>query len=157
MNLIFDDIMYVAEAVFSFLILLMLHSFFDIYFVAVPSMPTGPLEITDVQRTNISIKWKAPADDGGAPIIAYSVEKKHSKAILWSKIDEVDASTFGLTVHGLYEKNEYFFRVSALNRIGHSSPLETDAATLARSPFGKFIYIFDALFNFFTKIKFFIS
>ena len=146
MNLIFDDIMYVAEAVFSFLILLMLHSFFDIYFVAVPSMPTGPLEITDVQRTNISIKWKAPADDGGAPIIGYKVEKKHPKAVLWAKVDEVDASTFGLTVHGLYEKNEYYFRVFAKNRIGKSVPLETDSATMARSPFGKYMLFYDFFF-----------
>lgn len=108
-----------------------------ICFIAVPSIPTGPLEITDVQRTHVSIKWKVPSDDGGAPIVGYNIEKKHAKATLWARVEQVSASKLELTIHGLYEKNEYFFRVFAVNRIGQSVPLESSHAILARSPFGK--------------------
>ena len=120
--------------IFRFLIISMIM----ISFIAVPSIPTGPLEITDVQRTNVSIKWKVPADDGGAPITGYNIEKKHAKATLWTRIEQVSASTLKMTIHGLYEKNEYYFRVLAVNRIGQSVPLESSHAVLARSPFGKY-------------------
>ena len=106
-------------------------------FSGVPSSPTGPLEIVDVQRTSITIKWKPPQDDGGSSIIAYIVEKKHPESILWNRVDRVTANTLQHCCIKLYEKTEYLFRVIAINSVGESKPLESEGATLARSPFGK--------------------
>ena len=41
-------------------------------------------------------------------------------------------------VDGLDEGEEYLFRVSAVNELGESDPLEADQAIKAKNPFGKF-------------------
>lgn len=103
--------------------------------IAVPSRPRD-FEIVDVQRTSISIQWKEPKDDGGSPITGYIIERKYPKSKVWSRVDEVDASTSKSTLTNLYEKAEYMFRVIAVNKIGNSSPLESDGPIVAKSPFG---------------------
>lgn len=108
---------------------------------ALPSSPVGPLEITNVQRTAISIKWKAPKDDGDSPILGYIVERKTPKALLWTRVDKVNAHTLEQCCTNLYEKSEYLFRVSAVNVIGQSPYLESDGVILARSPFGKIYFV----------------
>ena len=108
---------------------------------AVPSSPVGPLEITSVQRTAISIKWKTPKDDGDSAILGYIVERKTPKSLLWTRVDKVDANTLELCCINLYEKTEYSFRVTAVNAIGHGPYLESDGVTLARSPFGKIYFV----------------
>ena len=42
-----------------------------------------------------------------------------------------------IDVQGLYENNQYLFRVSALNSIGQSKPLEAEGPIIAKMPFGK--------------------
>lgn len=106
-------------------------------FPAVPSKPIGPIEVTDVQRDSISIKWKAPKDDGGSPITGYIIDKRSSDSTIWSPVDKVDELTLDLCCKYLTENTEYFFRVIAVNSIGQSEPLVTNDKTLAKSPFGK--------------------
>lgn len=108
-------------------------------FSAIPAKPEGPLVVTDVQRTSISIKWKPSPDDGGSPITGYIVEKRAASSSFWNKVSKVNASTFELCCPYLKEKTEYYFHVIAENRVGESAPLETKDATLAKSPFGKYI------------------
>lgn len=103
----------------------------------VPAKPIGPLTVTDVKRNSIGIKWKAPTDDGGAPITSYIIEKRHESARFWSKGERVSGDVTTCTVKNLQEKTSYYFRVIAVNQVGESEPLETKEATLARSPFGK--------------------
>lgn len=98
--------------------------------------------VTDVQRTSISIKWKASSEDGGSPITGYIVEKRSASSSFWSQVSKVNASTFDLCCPNLQEKTEYYFRVIAVNKIGESAPLETKDATLAKSPYGKSLFIF---------------
>lgn len=52
-------------------------------------------------------------------------------------MDRVTANTLQHCCTKLYEKTEYLFRVIAINSVGESKPLESEGATLARSPFGK--------------------
>ena len=33
-----------------------------------PGRPGGPLEVTDVKKDSVKLKWKKPEDDGGKPI-----------------------------------------------------------------------------------------
>lgn len=100
-------------------------------------MPTGPLAVTDVQREAISLSWQAPVDDGGSPILNYIVEKRDAMKNTWSKVHKVPASTTEICATGLFENTEYFFRVVAENKAGQSEALETDSATMAKSPFSE--------------------
>lgn len=104
-------------------------------------MPTGPIEIVDVQRTSISLRWKPPKDDGGSPIMFYIIEKKTPKSLVWSRVEKVESNTLEVCCINLYEKNEYLFRVIAENMLGQSPPLVTEETTIARSPFSKYIYV----------------
>ena len=40
-----------------------------------PSPPGGPLKVQDVTDKSCKLKWNPPADDGGAPVDCYTVEK----------------------------------------------------------------------------------
>lgn len=111
---------------------------------AVPGKPKGPIEVTNVQRDSITIKWKEPEDDGGSPITGYIVERRQPSEIKWTRVEKVNEHTTTLCCKYLTEKTAYLFRVIAVNKIGQSEPLETKDTTLARSPFGKF--------NIYTKI-----
>jgi hypothetical protein len=104
----------------------------------VPSTPVGPLEVSDVQRNSIALKWRPSEDDGGSPITGYIVEKRESKYGKWTSAGTVSKSTTQYVADRLTEKTEYNFRVFAENKVGHSSALETDSGTIAKSPFGEF-------------------
>lgn len=41
-----------------------------------PSEPKGPLSAQDVTKDSATLKWYAPEDDGGSPIINYVLEKQ---------------------------------------------------------------------------------
>lgn len=110
-------------------------------FSVVPSRPVGPLVVTDVQRNAISIKWKPSAEDGGAPITGYLIEKRHESARFWSKANRVSADTTKLCVRDLQENTAYYFRVIAENQVGESEPLESIEATIAKSPFSKHFFL----------------
>jgi hypothetical protein len=47
-----------------------------------PDPPTG-LEISGFEATSVSLKWKAPAKDGGAPIKEYQVCNLESCSIFY--------------------------------------------------------------------------
>ncbi|XP_046554801.1 titin-like [Haliotis rubra] len=100
-----------------------------------PGKPVGPLEVTDIQRTNISIRWKPPKDDGGVPLTAYVIEKRDAKRMTWAKVDRIKPDITTYTVQNLVEGSEYFFRVFAENSVGLSKPLESDRAFIPKSPF----------------------
>lgn len=108
-------------------------------------MPTGPIDVVDVQRTSISIRWKPPQDDGGSPVMFYQVEKKTPKSLIWSRVEKVEAGTLEVCCTNLYEKNEYLFRVIAENMLGQSQPLETETATTAKSPFSEYYFYQNSL------------
>lgn len=107
-----------------------------------PGKCQGPIEVTDVQRDSISIKWKEPEDNGGSPLTGYIIEQRENSSTVWTKAGKVDQFTTAFCCKYLTEKTEYHFRVFAVNKIGKSEPLVTKDATLARSPFGMYIYIF---------------
>lgn len=102
-------------------------------------MCVGPIEVINVQRDNITIRWKEPEDDGGSPITGYIIEYREESSTNWNKAGKVNDFTLTYTVNYLTEKTMYHFRVIAVNKIGKAPPLETKDATLAKSPFGKCI------------------
>ncbi|KAH9498302.1 hypothetical protein Btru_006487 [Bulinus truncatus] len=102
-----------------------------------PSKPTGPLEITDVQKESAVLTWKPPSVDGGSPITGYVIMKRDSKRSNWSPAGKVDGSTTEFKVLDLIEGTEYFFKVVAENKAGQSEGLETEKPAQAKSPFNK--------------------
>lgn len=38
-------------------------------FLDKPGAPEAPLEVTDIQRDGVTLRWKKPTDDGGSEIM----------------------------------------------------------------------------------------
>lgn len=51
--------------------------------------PPGKPEFKDWSADHVDLKWEKPANDGGAPITAYIVEKKDRDTGKWVKAAEV--------------------------------------------------------------------
>jgi hypothetical protein len=96
--------------------------------------PEGPLDISDVKSDSCVLTWKAPKNDGGAPISNYIIEKFDTKKGEWQKVSSFCRVPF-YEVVGLNEGSEYKFRVSAENIYGQSQPLECSKAVVAKNPF----------------------
>ncbi|XP_013419362.1 twitchin-like [Lingula anatina] len=103
--------------------------------IELPSKPTGPIDIKEKTEDSVTIEWKPPANDGGAPIIQYIVEKRDIQKPKWQKAGKVDGSVTTMNITSLVNKNEYLFRVTAENEKGLSEPLEMDKPVLVESPF----------------------
>nr|AZI15635.1 UNC-22 [Auanema rhodensis] len=100
-----------------------------------PSAPVGPLEVSDVTKDSCVLTWKPPADDGGAEISNYVVEKRDTKTNTWVPVSTFVTGT-SITVPKLIEGHEYELRVSAENAFGRSDPLTTTDPVEAKDPFG---------------------
>ena len=113
-----------------------------IFFIEKPSRPRGPIKVFDIQKTSISIAWKHPEDDGGCPLTGFIIEKKEAHRQYWNTVEQVLPAITSYCVQSLTQNTEYDFRVTAVNKIGHSDPLVTDGCTMAKSPFGMCTYPF---------------
>ena len=84
----------------------------------VPGKPGTP-EVKEMTMDSASLEWKAPDNDGGAPITNYAIEMKLSEETKWTVVnmDENVAAT-SLTVKGLEWTKEHEFRVTAENKAG---------------------------------------
>ena len=69
----------------------------------------------------------------------YIVEKQEEGNSYWEKVPGVVNGT-SHKVRDLEEGKKYKFRVKAQNAYGISEPCETDRATLAKNPFGQWIW-----------------
>lgn len=84
----------------------------------------GKPDIVDWDEKKVDLKWKPPADDGGAPITGYIVEKKDKNSSHWEPVLETQSSKPEATVEGLEKGKECQFRVRAVNKAGPSEPSE---------------------------------
>ena len=98
-----------------------------------PSMPTGPLKVSEVTKKGCLLQWGPPSDNGGHDITHYEVEKMDMSSGQWLPIKNV--KSFSLDVTNLVEGKSYMFLVRAVNQDGDSPDLETEAATVAKNPF----------------------
>ena len=104
------------------------------YFIDKPHSPHS-VDVKDVQKTQVCLKWTAPDDDGGSPITSYIVEKKEGNRKMWQHVGTVTGQE--MVVTGLFEGNQYSFRVTAENTVGLSEPTELDNFVTAKSQIGK--------------------
>lgn len=73
-----------------------------------------------LHRSSVTLRWGAPAYDGGSPIMGYIVEYSIEGKDDWSKcnvgISAIHTTEF--TVPGLRADFSYVFRVAAINAVG---------------------------------------
>ncbi|GFS00827.1 titin [Elysia marginata] len=102
-----------------------------------PSAPEGPIELSDLDKTTVTLTWRPPTSDGGSPLTGYVIERREAARTQWTKLDSTLPTDTTLTTRNLIEGNEYYFRVCAENKHGRSEWLETDQSVKMRSPFEK--------------------
>ena len=61
-----------------------------------PTMPKGILEISDIKPTSCKLTWKKPEDDGGSPIMGYTIEKKDVERDTWVACGKIAAKTMAV-------------------------------------------------------------
>ncbi|XP_037720926.1 twitchin isoform X30 [Drosophila subpulchrella] len=95
----------------------------------------GKPQITDWSASHCDLKWRAPEDDGGAPITGYVVEKKDPNTGKWQKALETNTPECKARVNDLIAGNKYQFRVKAVNKAGKSKPSEPSDQMTAKDRF----------------------
>ena len=87
-----------------------------------PGVPDAPGGLTAVAGDGkVTLKWTAPAYDGGKPILGYKVWYDDESPV------PVDASTYEYTFTGLNNGQEYTFKVVAVNEKGDSAAASVKA------------------------------
>ena len=80
--------------------------------------------------------WTKPEHDGGAKIDGYVIEMLKSGNVDWIRAAE-DISILQHSLRGLMEKQEYSFRVRAVNVAGESEPSEPSDPVLCKERLSK--------------------
>lgn len=86
-----------------------------------PPSPPGKPHVSDVSEDAVTLGWTMPLADGGSPINGYIIERRH-KGGKWIRVNKTPYKDLRYRVLGLFEGNEYEFRVFAENIAGYSGP-----------------------------------
>ena len=84
------------------------------------SLPPSQPDVTEYNERSMTLKWKAPIDDGGMPITAYNIEAKTTAGGEWQIWECLDTPVTSVTLQRLQKGQEYQFRVIAINKAGRS-------------------------------------
>lgn len=102
-------------------------------FADVPG-PCEPPVITNITKDSMTVSWKAPANDGRAPILGYMVEKREATELTWAKVNRRPVIDRTMKASQLTEGSEYEFRVIAMNKAGLGKASDASSAALAVDP-----------------------
>jgi len=104
-----------------------------------PSIPKGFLEISNVHPKGCKLTWKKPEDDGGSPVLGYTIEKKDVERDAWVACGKVASKMMAVMkmiefdVTGLIPYFCYMFRVIPFNAQGEGEhPLESKIPMVAK-------------------------
>ncbi len=96
-----------------------------------PGAPTG-LSATASTASSIKLEWTAPADDGGAAVSSYSIERADGSG-LYAEVSRTAAGETGYEDTGLSPGQTYYYLIRAVNAHGtggwSSRALATTPAT----------------------------
>ncbi|CAN0320984.1 unnamed protein product [Rangifer tarandus platyrhynchus] len=87
-----------------------------------PGLASQPY-MTDVTNEPLTVVWNAPAQDGGAPVLRYIVERRKKGSKLWVPVNKDPTQGTTHTVDDLLGDTEYEFRVVAVNEAGPGHPV----------------------------------
>ncbi|XP_029107754.1 immunoglobulin superfamily member 22-like [Scleropages formosus] len=98
-----------------------------------PGMPSQP-QIADVTKEAVTVTWTPPAQDGGAAVLGYIIERRKKGSSMWVPVNKELVQDTKYTVDGLVEDMEYEFRVTSVNRAGPGSPSTVSNSVIAKDP-----------------------
>ena len=91
------------------------------------------MKLSDFTETSVIMHWQHPKEDGGSDITKYILEIQEGKKD-WKQLSQVENYTTKFKATDLKEGTQYKFRVSAVNKIGQSKPMESDSVVLEKPP-----------------------
>lgn len=86
------------------------------------------------------LTWKAPAEDGGTPVIGYIIERSLSSSVRWIRLNKELVPELTYKESELVEDNEYVFRITAENKAGQGPPSSPSKPVIAKDPWRKLTY-----------------
>ena len=107
--------------------------------VAGAAVPGAPALSARGGNGTVTLRWNAPANDGGAPILSYDVRYRESSASwgAWAKV-EGGASARSITIPGLTNGTSYEFQVRAVNGKGGGAEATTESTPMPELNFAHF-------------------
>lgn len=87
----------------------------------------------EITANTVTLRWSPPLHDGGRDVTGYVVEKREGNRRMWQSVTTTEATEF--EVPGLFEGNQYNFRVSAENSVGVGEPVELKDLITAKNQF----------------------
>ena len=94
--------------------------------VTVPGAPAG-LTATP-GNAQVTLKWDTPASDGGSPVTGYDLYVE-TTAHFNGRVPLAKVTGNAVTVTGLVNGTTYYFRMTAVNKVGESQPSSVVPAT----------------------------
>lgn len=104
--------------------------------VKVTDTPGPPQAVTlrEVSRGSVTLTWEPPANDGGARIHHYIVERREASRRTWQQSGG-KCTQHSLKIQDLLEGVPYFFRVTAENQHGEGEAFElTESVSATAEP-----------------------
>ena len=83
----------------------------------IPGKPDVPV-IDDWDDKSVTLKWKEPKSNGGAPITGYVIEAKEKFQTTWNELLTTDTPALTAKVPDLREGTQLQFRIRAVNKAG---------------------------------------
>ncbi|XP_049301026.1 twitchin isoform X7 [Anopheles funestus] len=97
--------------------------------------PPQDLGCIGIYQTKCVVKWKAPENDGGAPLEKYVVERQDVfKRSGWDVIGESPGDQCKFNCNDLVSGRHYKFRVKAVNKMGESEYCAMENDIIAKDP-----------------------
>lgn len=100
----------------------------------VPDAPTG-LTLGAATTTTQPLTWAAPANNGGAAITDYVIQRSPAGAGTWSTFADGTSAAASATVTGLTAATAYDYRVAAVNSVGQGAYSATATGSTASVSF----------------------
>ncbi|KAM4618625.1 immunoglobulin superfamily member 22-like [Polymixia lowei] len=98
-----------------------------------PGVASQP-QVSNITKDSVTVSWSPPAQDGGAPVLGYAIERRKKGSNMWVQVNKELLTDTKYVVDGLVEDVEYEFRVTSMNRAGAGSPSTVSNAVLAKDP-----------------------
>lgn len=106
----------------------------NVVFQDKPQAPQD-IECTSIYQTRCLVKWKAPVNDGGAPLTKYVLERQDVfKRSGWDKLEDVPGDQTKFNCTDLTPGRHYKFRVKAVNIMGESEYCSMEEDIIAKDP-----------------------